>query len=69
MRATLERCKEIHKHIRVQRATPHTSTGAPPDELLNHRKYKTRLPDMRTDPAEDREDIKKARDMDNKAKL
>ena len=37
---------EINKHLRVQRATPHPSTGAAPAELLNHRNYKTRLPDI-----------------------
>ena len=59
---------EINKHLRVQRATPHPSTGAAPAELLNHRNYKTRLPDIRADPASDRADIQQARDKD-KAKL
>ena len=70
--ATLEEkdpVMEINKHLRVQRATPHPSTGAAPAELLNNRKYKTRLPDIRADPAEDREDIREARDRDRKAKL
>ena len=70
--ATLEKkdpVMEINKHLRVQRATPHPSTGAAPAELLNHRKYKTRLPDLRVDPAESREDIKLARDRDREAKV
>ena len=48
--ATLEKKNptlEINKHLRVQRATPHPSTGVAPAELLYGRLYKTRLPDMR----------------------
>lgn len=70
--ATLEKkdpVMEINKHLRVQRATPHPSTGMAPAELLNHRKYKTRLPDLRIDPARDREDIRQARHKDRESKL
>ena len=70
--ATLERkdpVMEINKHLRVQRATPHPSTGASPAELLNHRKYKMRLQDLRSDPAGNREDIRRAREKDKEAKL
>ena len=59
-RATLEKkdlVMEINKHLWVQRATPHPSTGAAPAELLNHWLYKTRLPDMRTGPSSTRPDI------------
>ena len=59
---------EINKHLRVTRATPHISTGKPPAEILFGRKYITRLPDMRTDPAQDREDILEALEQDKKAK-
>ena len=47
---------EINKHLRVQRATPHISTGKPPAEILFGRKYKSRLPDIRPDMAKDRQD-------------
>lgn len=70
--ATLEQkdpTLEINKHLRVQRATPHPSTGVAPAELLYGRLYKTRLPDMRTDPAASRPDILKARERDKQAKL
>ena len=50
------------------RAAPHQSTGKSPAELLFHRKFVTRLPDMRINPAKDRSDIKEAREMDAKAK-
>ena len=59
---------EINKHLRVQRATPHPSTGYAPAELLFGRKFTTRLPDLRRDPAKDREDIRKARENDKAAK-
>ena len=59
---------EMNKHLRVQRATPHPSTGYAPAELLFGRKFTTRLPDLRVDPAKDREDIKKARENDRAAK-
>ena len=70
--ATLEQkdpTLEINKHLRVQRATPHPSTGVAPAELLYGRLYKTRLPDMRTDPASSRPDILQARERDRKAKI
>ena len=60
---------EINKHLRIQRATPHPSTGVAPAELLYNRLYKTRLPDFRTDPATSRLDIVQAREKDKKAKL
>lgn len=70
--ATLEQkdpTLEINKHLRVQRATPHPSTGVAPAELLYGRLYKTRLPDMRTDPASSRPDILQARERDKQAKM
>ena len=59
---------EINKHLRVQRATPHPSTGKAPAEIMYNRKYKTRLPDMRKDPAATREDVVEARRKDKEAK-
>ena len=59
---------EINKHLRVTKATPHISTGKPPAEILFGRKYIMRLPDMRTDPAQDREDIQEALEQDKRAK-
>ena len=59
---------EINKHLRVQRATPHISTGKPPAEMLFGRKYKSRLPDIRPDLAMDRQDIKEAVEQDRMAK-
>ena len=59
---------EINKHLRVQRATPHISTGKPPAEILFGRKYKSRLPDIRPDMAKDRQDIKDAVVQDRLAK-
>ena len=59
---------EINKHLRVTRAIPHISTRKPPADILFGRKYITRLPDMRTDLAQDREDILEALEQDKKAK-
>lgn len=59
---------EINKHLRVQRATPHISTGKPPAEILFGRKYKSRLPDIRPNMAKDRQDIKEAVVEDKLAK-
>ena len=59
---------EINKHLRVQRATPHISTGKPPAEILFGRKYKSRLPDIRPNMAEDRQDIQEAVAQDKVAK-
>ena len=59
---------EINKHLRVQRATPHISTGKPPGEILFGRKYKSRLPDIRPNMAMDRQDIKEAVVQDKLAK-
>jgi len=36
--------QEIYKLLRQYRATPHTSTGRPPAELLFNRAYRARLP-------------------------
>ena len=44
--------QELYKYLRHYRATPHTSTGKAPSELLFNRKIRTRLPDYR-EPAQD----------------
>ena len=48
------------------RATPHPTTGKSPAELLFARKFRTKLPDIRTNP--DREDIQQAREQDRMEK-
>jgi hypothetical protein len=59
---------QMNDHLMMVRAAPHQSTGKSPAELLFNRKFVTRLPDMRINPAKDRSDIKEAREMDAKAK-
>ena len=53
---------QLQKHLKMYRATPHPTTGKSPAELLFARKFRTKLPDIRTNPA--REDIQQARDQD-----
>ena len=62
---------ELNKHLRQVRATPHPTTGISPAELLFNRNYRTKLPDMRANPAAGRLDIVQARekDMQNKARM
>ena len=57
---------QLQKHLKMYRATPHPTTGKSPAELLFARKFRTKLPDIRTNPA--REDIQQARDQDRKEK-
>ena len=49
-------------------ATPYPTTKKYPAELLFNRKFVTKLPDLRTNPAKGRADIKEAREEDRKAK-
>ena len=50
------------------RATPHSSTGKSPAELLFGRKFRTKIPDIRVNPAAQRDDIIQARQADVLAK-
>ena len=59
----------LNEHLMQYRATPHPSTGKSPAELLFGRKFRVRLPDIRTNPATDRQDLQEARVADLKAKL
>jgi hypothetical protein len=59
---------ELNKHLRSVRATPHPTTGASPAELLYNRSFRTKLPDLRTDPARGRADIIKAQVKDREEK-
>ena len=59
---------ELNKHLKMYRATPHPTTGKSPAELLFARKYRTKLPDIRTNPAVERPDIQQARQQDRKVK-
>ena len=58
----------IHEHLMQFRATPHPTTGKSPAELLFGRIYKTKLPDIRPNPAGIRPDIVEARANDETAK-
>ena len=60
--------RELQKHLKMVRATPHPSTGASPAELLFGRNFRTNLPDNRSNPAKGRQDILEARDRDMKEK-
>ena len=50
------------------RATPHATMRMCPEELLFGRKFVTKLPDLRTNPAKDRRDIMEAKGEDKLAK-
>ena len=58
----------LQDHLRQFRATPHPSTNKSPAELLFGRKFRTILPDLRTNPARARRDILEARAADQVAK-
>ena len=60
---------DLNRHLRSFRSTPHPTTGAIPAELLFGRKVRTIFPDLRPDPAGDREDIVAARDKDRQSKV
>jgi hypothetical protein len=57
---------QLHKHLKMYRAAPHPTTGKSPAELLFARKFRTKLPDIRTNPV--MQDIQQARDQDRKEK-
>ena len=59
---------DLNDRLMQFRATPHPSTGKSPAELLFGRKYRTKLPDLRPNPAETRPDVLEARDADQEAK-
>ena len=59
---------DLNRHLRSFRATPHPTTGAIPAELLFGRKVRTIFPDLRPDPAGEREDIVTAREKDKESK-
>ena len=58
----------INDYLMLYRATPHSTMKKCPAELLFNRKFVTKLPDLRRNPAKDREEIKEAREEDRKAK-
>ena len=55
---------QLHKHLKMYRVAPHPTTGKSPAELLFARKFRTKLPDIRTNPV--MQDIQQARDQDRK---
>ena len=59
---------QLQQHLIQVRATPHSSTGKSPAELLFGRTFRTRLPDVRQNPAAQREDVIQAREADIQAK-
>ena len=59
---------DLNRHLRSFRSTPHPTTGALPSELLFGRKVRTIFPDLRPDPAREREDIVTAMNRDKEAK-
>ena len=59
---------KISEYLMQFRATPHSTMKKCPAELLFNRKFNTRLPDLRTNPAKGRKDIKEAREEDRRAK-
>ena len=59
---------DLNRHLRSFQSTPHPTTGHIPAEILFGRKVNTIMPDLRTDPAEGREDIADARHKDKLAK-
>ena len=60
---------ELNKHLKMYRATPHPTTGKSPAELLFTRKYRIKLPDIRTNPAVERSDIQQDRKVKAKQKM
>ena len=59
---------KINDYMMQYRATPHPTMKKCPAELLFNRKFVTKLPDLRNNPANDRDDIKEAREEDRKSK-
>ena len=62
---------ELNKHLRAFRATPHPTTGAAPGDLLYGSNFRTKLPDLRPNKADTRQDLLDARkkDAEEKAKM
>jgi hypothetical protein len=59
---------KLNDYLMMVRASPHSSTGKSPAELLFGRKFVTKLPDLRVSQAKGRQDILEARESDKKAK-
>ena len=58
----------LNEYLMQHRATPHSTMKKSPAELLFGRKFNTRLPDLRTNPARERADIIEAKQVDKLAK-
>ena len=58
----------LNNYLMQFRATPHATMRKSPAELLFGRKFVTKLPDLRTNPARDRKDIIEAKEEDKVAK-
>ena len=58
----------LNEYLMQHRATPHSTMEKSPAELLFGRRFNTRLPDLRTNPARDRKDIVEAKKVDKLAK-
>ena len=59
---------KINDYLMQFRATPHATMKKCPAELLFNRKFVTKLPDLRTNPAKGRRDIVETREADGQAK-
>lgn len=60
--------QELPKFLRNYRATPHTTTGVTPSELLNGRKLRTKIPQQQSPTSQEKELDDKARKNDNSQK-
>ena len=58
----------LNEYLMQHRATPHSTMEKSLAELLFGRKFNTQLPDLRTNPAREREDIIEAKKVDKLAK-
>ena len=58
----------LNNYLMQFRATPHATVKKCPVELLFGRRFNTKLPDLRTNPAKERKDIKEAKKEDELAK-
>ena len=58
----------LNEYLMQHRATPHSTMEKSPAELLFGRRFNTRLPDLRTNPARERKDIIEAKKVDKLAK-
>ena len=58
----------LNNYLMQFRATPHATMRKCPAELLFRRKFATKLPDMRINPAKARKDIMEAKEDDRRAK-